>query len=175
VAIICEKIEKSARISLFFGVLNTNYNKLINLIDEIGGKKEFIIQVIRDAKGTLKKFTELTGNVSQLIESRKQKKLSSKTRVTDIAGHKLAARIHNNFAEQAVNSRHERMISEERILHGYYLVKDTHVDKFRHTIEWVKSLYPELHFYIEGPRPPYSFNTISLKSENTELFGRRQR
>jgi len=91
----------------------------------------------------------------------------------NIAGHKVAARIHNQFVEDADDSHYDRLVSEERLMEGYYLVTNKNVTSFKQKFDWVKSLYPELCCILEGPNLPYHFNTAAIKSQHDKLYGKK--
>ncbi|MFC1732094.1 GvpL/GvpF family gas vesicle protein [candidate division KSB1 bacterium] len=156
------------------GVLFKNYSNLVRAIHAIGGKEEFIVYVHRDVTKKLQKFSSIAGMTRDREPDQRKKETRAYNKMYDIAGHKRAAAIHRNFADIAFESRYERLKSDERLLEGYYLVESSKTGLFNQTYNWVQSLYPELHFFIQGPQPPYSFNPVRITSANTRLFGSKQ-
>ena len=153
------------------GVLFKNYLKLKNELKNIGDKEEFVVYVDRDTENKMKTFLSLLQNNNNRVNSGESKIKKPYNKSLNIAGHKIAARIHNQFVQIADVSSYEHLKSKNRFMEGYYLVAKNKTDKFLETFKWTKSLYPELVFLVHGPQLPYNFNTIDLTERNTNLFG----
>ena len=155
------------------GVLYTHYTELRELIDKIGAKQEFFVRILKDTESKLADFFKL----SKIRQTKNDIQIGGMPRpgkrMYDIAGHKVAARMHNQFAEVADDSRYERLVSEERLMEGYYLVSKNKINSFRQKFNWVKSLYPELCCLLSGPNLPYHFNPVSITSQNRKLHGKK--
>jgi len=152
------------------GALCTYYEDLIRILDETGNKEECIITVYRSIQ---KKIKAIVKQSSKYETFGKKTDRSKYNKIYDIAGHKLAGKIHNYFAQLAVRSNYERLISNELLLQGYYLVNPEAIDSFRDIFKWVQKLYPELQLNLQGPQLPYHFNTVDIMIKNTPLYGRR--
>ncbi len=155
------------------GILFRHYNDLKQLLKTIGGKKEYKISVNRNSTRKKKQISMISGNLRDIINSKKTREEFEYNKTYDISGKKLAGRIHNNFIEIAADSKYEHLKSEEMLFEGYYLVDEKKVDMFDQTVNWVTSLYPELYFAVRGPQPAYHFNTISITAENKKLHGKK--
>ncbi len=155
------------------GVLFKNYGKLKDELENIGDKEEFVVYVDRDTDNNMKTFLSLLHPDNNRVNSGDKTIKTRYNKSLDIAGHKIAARIHNQFDQLSDVSRYERLKSNNRLMEGYYLVTKKKTDKFRNAITWLKSLYPDLVFITQGPQLPYNFNTRDLTDRNTKLFGRR--
>ncbi len=153
------------------GILYKNYDRLKEMLKIIGGKEEFAVYVDQDTDNKIKTFLKLSR--AQSTESAQSTAKKPYNKVLNIAAHKIASRIHNQFEQSADASIYERKTSDTRLMEGLYLVSQEKTDSFQQTFKWVQSLYSDLVFILNGPRIPYHFNTINLVEQNTNLFGNR--
>lgn len=155
------------------GVLYAHYTELKKLINKIGEKQEFCVRILKDTDRKLADFFKL----SKIKQSKNDIQVGGMPRpgkkMYNIAGHKVAARIHNQFVEVTEDSQYERLVTEERLMEGYYLVNNNNISSFKEKFKWVKSLYPELCCLLEGPNLPYHFNTVDITSKNKKLHGEK--
>ncbi len=150
------------------GVLSKNYNKIVELLKILGGKSEFIISVYKQTNGIV---------VEDLTKIKKSRSIFSKTPIRDnkvlkTGLQKITARLHSELNKNAFDSKYEKVIPANTVFQGTYLVDNEKTRKFEESFKWVKSLYSEFDFQIKGPRPPYSFNDISIKSSKSKLYGK---
>lgn len=155
------------------GVLYSHYDEFKAMIKKIGDKKEFLVRAYRDPDNKISRFLKLSriSGTSGIADQRKNTAPGMK--IPDLTGHKTAARIHNHFNREALDAHYHRLKDSEQLMEGYYLVSENNIDTFNSTFSWVESLYPEVHFFLEGPQPPYHFNTVSITASNTPLYGNK--
>lgn len=146
------------------GVLNKNYSKLMDILERIGGKEEFIVK----AEGrTGKNFK----NLFNLKSGKNTGKPLSEDRLMTIGTQKLTARIQSELIKEAEDSIYNILKNSDRFFEGRYLVSKTNIPKFKKSVKWLRSLFPEMKLTVNGPFPPYDFNPVNIGSKRSQMYG----
>ncbi|MCP4726914.1 MAG: hypothetical protein GY863_17875 [bacterium] len=148
------------------GVLNRNYGKLMKILDRIGGKDEFIITAEGKAGKNFKKLFNIKSG-------QRPGKTLTNDKLMALGTQKLIARLQSELIKESFDSSFTIMEKSDRFFEGRYLVSKEKTGKFKKSVTWLKSLFPEIKITVKGPFPPYDFNPVNIGSEKSQMYGKK--
>lgn len=153
------------------GILQKYYNELIHNLEIIQDGEEYGVKIIRHHPTKVQKMMNLLYPATQKENSKSKLEAPQKEKILDVKTKVLATQIHTSLAEIAMENHKNLLLTGQILLEAEYLVQKRMQKKFESEIDRLKRLYPNLMMMVQGPLPPYHFNTIDITKDNTLRIG----
>jgi len=158
-------------------LLTDNYNAFRENLLKVENKHEFGLKVIWDYDKCSEKirskveseeinagkyFSKSTINTNYLLEKLKKHRLEDAVlKHVEL----LIEEISRFLAQINPDCKFKKMLSQNIILDGVFLVEKNMKSEFIEAIEALKQQHDDLHFLLTGPWPPYSFVEITIEKD----------
>ena len=155
-------------------LLSENYNAFFENLQKVENKHEFGLKVIWDYEKCSEKirskveseefnaekyFSKSTINTNYLLEKMKKHRLEDAVlKHVEL----LIEEISRYLAQINPECKFKKMLSQNIILDGVFLIEKQKKNEFIDAIEALKQQHGDLHFLLTGPWPPYSFVEIQI-------------
>jgi len=151
-----------------------HYNSITANLAKVKNKNEFGLKIIWDYEKGCEKiqktidseefsesryFTKKTANTAYLLEKVKKHRLEEA--ILKYIEY-LIEEINNNILQINPECKFKKMLTQNIILDGVFLVLKKQTGEFTEAIEELRRKHNDLHFLLTGPWPPYSFVEILI-------------
>lgn len=153
------------------GILQKYYNELVHNLDSIQDGAEYCIKIVRHHPANVQKMMKLL-RTDDLNENSKQRNEGpQKEKILDVKTKVLATQIHTALAEIAMENHKNLLLTGQILLEAEYLVQKRMKKNFESEIDRLQRIYLNLMMIVQGPIPPYHFNTIDITKDNSLRIG----
>ncbi|MFC1726050.1 GvpL/GvpF family gas vesicle protein [candidate division KSB1 bacterium] len=146
--IIGEKIGK--------GILFKFYEELLSNLKKVNKRFQYDLKVFK--KPPLE--AELGGNYSPVNPAQLREKIS------DIKTKYLVSQINGPLLKIAKDLKIDRLVTNNLILSGKYLVNQKDSEKFEKELKRMQSIFSEYTFISKAAEPPYEFVEVEITKDN---------
>jgi len=138
------------------GILFNFYDELLANLKRVNKRVQFEVQVFKSPplKGEFIKNSKFDNSII------------ARDKIKDVKTKYLISQINGPLIKMAVESKIDRLVTNNLILSAKYLVSQKDQNKFMGEIDRLKSIFSKLSFYSKYPEPPYDFVDVEITKNN---------